>query len=133
MLRDGHFAAYWRVALPGPDLSVWRAWVGSLLEARVVGCWCGCLSEARCGQLCDLRINCMTYTLFLFQIIGFKKYFYVSLGNIFFCFFCGGPLVVEAPGQLPSLPPPLKSGLCVTVHRRLGRRSPRSVMHAPQL
>ena len=23
---------------------------------------------------------------------------------IFYCF-CGGPLVVEAPGQLPSLPP----------------------------
>ena len=25
-------------------------------------------------------------------------------------FFRGGPLVVEAPGQLPSLPLPLKSG-----------------------
>jgi len=30
-----------------------------------------------------------------------NKYFYVSLGNIFNCFF------VVAPGQLPSLPPPL--------------------------
>ena len=37
------------------------------------------------------------------QIISFKKYFYV-LGNNF-SLFCGGPLVVEAPGQLPSLPP----------------------------
>ena len=50
--------------------------------------------------------------MFLFQIISFKKYFYVSLGNNFkTVFFCGGPLVVEVPGQLPSLPPsPLKSG-----------------------
>jgi len=40
---------------------------------------------------------------------SFKKYFYVSLGNNFSTVFCGGPLVVEAPGQLPSLPPP-KSG-----------------------
>jgi len=31
------------------------------------------------------------------------------LGNNFFYCFCGGPLVEEAPGQLPSLPPPLKS------------------------
>ena len=28
----------------------------------------------------------------LFQIISFKKYFYVSLGNNFFNCFCGGPL-----------------------------------------
>ena len=31
---------------------------------------------------------------------------------IFFYCFCGGPLVVEAPGQLPSLPPlPLNPAL----------------------
>jgi len=49
----------------------------------------------------------MTYTrYFLFQIISFIKYFYVSLRNNFFYCFCGGPLVVKAPGQLPSLPPP---------------------------
>jgi len=29
----------------------------------------------------------------------------VPLGNYFFTVFCGGPLVVETPGQLPSLPP----------------------------
>jgi len=48
---------------------------------------------------------------FLFQIISFKKYFYVSLGNIFYCF-VEDPLVVEALGigQLPSLPS-LKSSL----------------------
>ena len=45
---------------------------------------------------------------FLFQIIGFKKYFYVVLGNNFLLFLwrppsCGGR------GQLPSLPS-LKSG-----------------------
>jgi len=41
--------------------------------------------------LYDLHINSMTYTLFfLFQVISFKKYFYVSLGNNFYCF-------VEAP------------------------------------
>jgi len=57
----------------------------------------------------DLHINAVTYTLFLFQIISFKKYFYVSLGINFLLFSYGGPLVVEASGQLPSLPP-LKSG-----------------------
>jgi len=94
---------------PGPDLSVWRPWAGSLLEARVAGCWCGCLSGARCRQLYDLHINSMTYTLFFIPDYNFQKiFFYVSLGNIFYCF-CGGPLVVEAPGQLLSLPP-LKSG-----------------------
>jgi len=41
---------------------------------------------------------------FLFQIISFKKYFYVSLGNIFYCF-CGRPPSCGGPGQLPSLPP----------------------------
>jgi len=71
-------------------------------------------------QLYDLHINSITYTCyFLFQIISFNKYFYVSLGNNFFYCFCGGPLVVEAPGQLPSLPPSLKSGL-----RRRRRRWP---------
>jgi len=35
-----------------------------------------------------------------------EKYFYIFLGNNFFTVFCGGPLVVEAPGQLPSFPPP---------------------------
>ena len=40
-----------------------------------------------------------------------KKYFYVSLGNNFFTVFCGGP------GQLPSLPPPFKSGPVVH-HKR---------------
>jgi len=59
---------------------------------RVVGCWCGCLSGVRCRQLYDLRINSMTYSYFLFQIISFKKYFYVSLGNNFFYRF-----FVEAP------------------------------------
>ena len=46
---------------------------------------------------------------FLFQIISFKKYFYVSLGNNFFYCFCGGPPSCGGPGQLPSLPS-LKSG-----------------------
>jgi len=39
----------------------------------------------------------------LFQMISFKKYFYVSLGNNFYCF-CGGPPGCGGPGQLPSLP-----------------------------
>ena len=46
---------------------------------------------------------------FLFQIISFKKFFYVSLGNNFLLFFCGGPPSCGGPGQLPSLPS-LKSG-----------------------
>jgi len=33
------------------------------VENRVVGCWCCCLSGARCRQLSDL-INSMTYTIF---------------------------------------------------------------------
>jgi len=47
---------------------------------------------------------------FLFQIISFKKYFHVSLGRNFFTVLCVGPIVVGAPGQLPSLPPSVKSG-----------------------
>ena len=35
---------------------------------------------------------------------------------IFTVFFGGGPLVVEAAGQLPSLPPSLKSGRGAIVH-----------------
>ena len=45
---------------------------------------------------------------FLFKIISFKQYFYVSLGNNFYCF-CGGTPSCGGPGQLPSLPS-LKSG-----------------------
>ena len=45
---------------------------------------------------------------FLFQIIRFKKYFYVSLGNNFLLFLWR-PLSCGGPGQLPSLPS-LKSG-----------------------
>jgi len=70
---------------------------------------------------------------FLFQIISFKNYFYVSLGNIFYCF-CGGPLVVEALGNCPVCPPlnPALDGLtpdrCMTsTARRGGRNNRRSV------
>jgi len=52
----------------------------------------------RCRQLYGLHIKSDATRYFLFQIISFKKYFYVSLGNIFYCFF------VEAPEQLPSSP-----------------------------
>jgi len=38
-----------------------------------------------------------------------KQYFYVSLGNNFLLFFCGGPLVVEALDNCP-VSPPIKSG-----------------------
>ena len=41
---------------------------------------------------------------FLFQIISFKKYFYVSLGKFFYCL-CGGILVEEALGNCPVCPP----------------------------
>ena len=41
---------------------------------------------------------------FLFQIISFKKYFYVFLGNNFYSF-CGGPLVVEALSNCPVCTP----------------------------
>ena len=41
---------------------------------------------------------------FLFQIISFKKYFYVSFPLIFYCF-CGGPVVVDALGSCPVCPP----------------------------
>jgi len=61
------------------------------VKNRVVGCWCGCLSGAWRRRLYDLHINSMTYTLFLFQIISFKKVFYASLGNIFFTVFVETP------------------------------------------
>ena len=54
----------------------------------MAGCWRGCLSGARCRQLYDTLYD--LNAIFLFQIISFKKYFYVSLCNIFYCF-CGGP------------------------------------------
>jgi len=69
---------------------------------RVVRCWCGCLSGARCRQLYDLHINSMIYTLFLFQIISFTKYFYVSLGNNFLLFFCGFPWATAQFAPSPS-------------------------------
>ena len=47
----------------------------------------------------------MRHHIFLFQNISFKKYFYVSLGNNFVLFFCGGRLVVEALGNCPVCPP----------------------------
>jgi len=54
----------------------------------------------------------MTYTLFCIPDYQFQKVFLnVSLGNNFLLFFCGGPLVVEAPVQLPNLPPPLNPAL----------------------
>ena len=57
-----------RPVYTGPDLSVHGGnWAGSLLEARMVGCWCGCLSGAWCKQLYDLHINSMTYTLYQFH------------------------------------------------------------------
>jgi len=42
----------------------------------------------------------MTYTIFFFQIISFKKYYVI----IFFTVFYGGPLVVEALGNCPVCP-----------------------------
>ena len=75
-----------RPAAAEPDLSVWRPWAGSLLlvgrqeghpacKNRVVGCWCGCLSEARCRQLYDLHTNSMTYTLFFIPDYQFQQVF----------------------------------------------------------
>ena len=48
-------------------------------------------------------------TYFLFQMISFKKYFYVSLSNNFLLFLWRPPTRRGGPGQLPSLPS-LKSG-----------------------
>ena len=56
-------------------------------------------------ELCDL------HTIFYSRLSVSKSIFYVSVGNNFFTVFCRGPLVVEAPGQLPSLPPPLNPAL----------------------
>jgi len=43
------------------------------------------------------------------QNLQTKKYFYVSLGNNFLTVFLWRLLSCGGPGQLPSLPPPLKS------------------------
>ena len=54
---------------------------------------------------------------FLFQIISFKKYFYVSLGNNFLLFLCRPPpLVVEAVSNCPVCPS-LNPALCNRVQR----------------
>ena len=56
----------------------------------------------------------MTYTLFFTPDYQFQKVFlYFLIGNNLLLF-CGGPLVVEAPGQLPSLPPPLHPALIMS-------------------
>jgi len=47
----------------------------------------------------------MRHHIFVFQIISFKKYFYVSLGNNFLTVFVEAPLVVEALGNCPVYPP----------------------------
>jgi len=69
-------------------------------------------------RLYDLHINSMTYTLFFTPDYQFQKVFlYFLIGNNLLLF-CGGPLVVEAPGQLPSLPPPLYLALVKLVELR---------------
>ena len=55
----------------------------------------------------------MAYTLFFILDYQFQEVFLCFYVIIFYCF-CGGPLVVEAPGQLPILPPPLNPALVVT-------------------
>jgi len=68
-------------------------------------------SLVSCFLTHGVHINSVTYTLFFIPDYQFQKvFFYVSLGNNFLLFYCGGPLVVEAPRQLPSLPS-FKSGL----------------------
>jgi len=69
------------------------------------------VSGARCRQLYDLHINSMTDTLFFFQIISFKKYFYVSLGN-FFTVFVESPQLWRPLGNC-QFAPLLKSGPAV--------------------
>jgi len=50
------------------------------------------------------------HTVFLFQIISFKEYFYVSLGNnVCYCFFVEAHYLQRPLGNCP-VPPPLKSG-----------------------
>jgi len=60
----------------------------------------------------------MTYTLFFIPDYQFQKVFYVSLDNNFLLFFCGDPLVVDAAGQLPRLPPPFNPALPEPVNSR---------------
>ena len=70
----------------------------------------------------------MRHHIFLFQIISFKKYFYVSLGNNFFTVLVEAPYSCGGPGQLPSLPS-LKSGPALnksTTYRSNGVRALRS-------
>ena len=76
-------------------------WAGSLLEAKVVGCWCGCLSEARCRQLCDLH-NYKLYDLhaIFYSRLSVSKSIFMFSWVIIFLLFLEAPLLVEAPGQL---------------------------------
>ena len=71
-----------------------------------MGCRCGCLSGARCRQLYYLHINSVTYTLFFIPDCQFWKcIFYVSLGNIFLLFFCGGPWATAQFAPPPQIQP----------------------------
>jgi len=103
-----------RSVSPGPDLSVWRPWTGSLLEAKVVGCWCCCLSEARCRQLCDLHINSMTYTLFFIPDYQFQKVFFMFSWVIIFFTVFGGPFTCGGPWATASVAESVKqrTGVC---------------------
>ena len=58
------------------------------------------------NELYDLHINSMTYMLFFkFQIICFKKYLYVSLGNNFFTVFLWRPFSCGCPWATAQFAP----------------------------
>ena len=93
---------------------LWHCWLGGRKGIRPVKkqsggvlVWLSVWSKVQ-TTLCSTRY-------FLFQIISFKKYFNVSLGNNFLLFFSGGPLVVEALGNCPVCPPPLNPALVVNL------------------
>jgi len=81
------------------------------VEARVVGCWCGCLSGARCRQLYDLHINSMTYSLFFyFRLSVLKSIFMFPELLIFVLFFSWRPLSCRGPWATAQFALPRKSG-----------------------
>ena len=74
----------------------------------------------------------MRHHIFLFQIISFKKYFYVSLGNNFFTVFVEAPPSCGGPGQLPSLPS-LKSGPEVRSDGAFVERGENAAVHSMEV
>ena len=99
-----YFTARVRGWSSGPDLSVDRIIITSNAIIYML-VWLSAWSKLQTTLWSTYKlydIHAISYS----RLSVWKSIFMSSWVIIFYCFFCGGLLVVEAPGQLPSLPPP---------------------------